>query len=63
MLKRLIKRFIDIGGDYQWLEGRYPLKIKKILPIGHKLAYSPWDVAKNDFKSIMGGDKDSWTEQ
>jgi|JI6StandDraft_1071083.scaffolds.fasta_scaffold03881_11 hypothetical protein len=40
--KRYMKRFLEIGGNVDWLKGNYPTKIRAILPLGHLLAYSPY---------------------
>lgn len=55
MFKRYRKRFLEIGGSEEWLHGDYPSKIRNILPLGHLLAYSPYEVTKEQLQSLMEG--------
>lgn len=56
-MKRFIKRFLQIGGSRDWLKGSIPNKIKKVLPLGHQLAYCPYEIGKEDLAPLLiGGD-------
>jgi hypothetical protein len=45
-LKRYMKRFLEIGGNGDWLHGQIPQKIRNILPLGQILAYCAYELTK-----------------
>lgn len=62
MMKRFVKRFREIGGNVEWLEGKFPKKIGRVLGLGHMLAYCPYEIKTGDIEMLLKGG-DCWSIQ
>lgn len=59
-INRFTKRFLEIGGNIDWLEGKIPPKITNILWLSHTLAYCPYEVRKEQILQLING-SDAWS--
>lgn len=59
-VKRYMKRFLEIGGDIEWLQGKLPTKLRNMLGLGHLLAFSPYEINKEHLQPLLEG-TDAWT--
>lgn len=42
VMARMLRRFLKAGGEVEWIEGKYPVKLKSILILNRVMARACW---------------------
>jgi hypothetical protein len=54
MTNRMTRKFLSVGGPLEWIqEGKFPLKIARLLNLNRKLARCIWELDSEDIEDLI----------